>query len=139
MSGFKIEVENKEFLNILDEKLNEITDEIFASSQEIIVEKGIIDEGTLLKSGNVNREFLEKTIIYGVPYADSIEFGRLPGERPPFEAILAWVKRKRLAKNDNDATRFALNIVKKIERDGTVPRPFLSLAIEKAANKLRSK
>lgn len=124
-------------LQHIDEKLDEIADDIFANSQQNLVDKQIIDMGTLLKSGNVNREFLDKTIIYSVPYADSIEFGRLPGHMPPVEPIVQWVLRKGIAKDEKEARQIAWAIATDIRTHGQDARPFLSPAIEQTRNRLK--
>lgn len=139
MVKLKFDNVEDEFLNIIDVKLDELTDNVFANSQDIIVQKNIIDEGTLLKTGNINREFLEKTIIYPVPYADDIEFGVLPGNEPSLTAIKKWVKRKKIKTKQQDINRVAYLIVQNIKREGQEPRPFLSPAVEIEANKLRGK
>jgi hypothetical protein len=136
---YVIHLNSEELLKRIDAKLDALVDEIFADSQSIIVEKQIIDEGTLLKSGNIQRAFLEKTIIYSAPYADVIEFGRLPGTMPPSESIRAWVRRKNIAREDPELNRITWSIMQHIKRDGLEPRPFLSPAVELAKQRLRNK
>ena len=87
------ELEKQNILKKVDEELNEIADFIFSKSQENIVEYGAIDEATLLKSGYVNRQFLEKEIGYSAPYAGHVDFGTDP-HMPPVAPLIAWVKRK---------------------------------------------
>lgn len=130
MPAIIIKLDEKAILQAIDTKLDEIASNIFANSQEQIVQKGIIDEGTLLKSGNINREFLQKTIIYSAPYSDSIEFGRLPGTMPPVDMIKAWVLRKGISTNEKEAQRIAWAICQDIKTYGLDPRPFLSPAVE---------
>jgi hypothetical protein len=137
MAAFKLSVNKDEILKLIDEKLDEIADEIFANSQQNIVDKQIVDEGTLLKSGNINRSFLNKTIIYNTPYADSIEYGRLPGSMPPVESIKGWVKRKGIANDEKDINRISWAIAQDIKKNGTEPRPFLEPAVEKVKNDRR--
>lgn len=137
--GFKISVNEQELLEFIDSRLDEVADVIFTKSQENIVAKGIIDEGTLLKSGNINREFLNKTIVYSTPYADSIEFGRLPGSMPPVDSIKEWVRRKLGYKEESEITRIAWAIAKDIKENGSEPRPFLTPAIEEAKLRLKLK
>ena len=139
MSGFKIDLDDEELLKVIDSKLDEITDNVFANSQENIVQKGIVDEGTLLKSGNITREFLEKTITYGASHSDVIEFGRLPGTMPPLEPIKAWVRRKGIARDEKSIKRIAWAIIQDIKKEGQIPRPFLSPAIETEKNNLRAR
>lgn len=130
-------LDDDKLLKAIDSKLDEMTDSIFANSQNIIVQKNIIDEGTLLKSGDIKRDFLNKEISYGVSYASDIEFGRSPGTMPPIEPIKDWVRRKGLVKTEAGINRFAYNIIKDIERNGQEPRPFLTPAIESEKAKFK--
>lgn len=139
MVSFAIGINEDALLDLIDSKMDEIVEDIFAKSQELIVEKSIVDEGTLLKSGNINKAYLNKAIIYTAPYADVIEFGRLPGTMPPSDPIKAWVRRKGIARTDKDVNRIAWAIIKHIKRNGQEPRPFLSPAVEIKRNELKSK
>ena len=93
MTGIRLQIDEKDLEEVLDQKMDEIVDFIFTESQQNIVNKKIVDEGSLLKSGQIKRHFLNKEIIYSVPYADSIEFGRIPGIMPPVEPIKGWIRR----------------------------------------------
>jgi hypothetical protein len=139
MIGFYVKVDTEKLLEAIDRKMDEIVENIFNKSQEIIVEKKIIDEGTLLKSGNINKEFLSKAIIYSAPYADCVEFGRMPGSMPPSDPIKEWVRRKGIATKEPELSRVTWAILKHIERDGIQPRPFLSPAVELEKERLRLK
>lgn len=136
MVSFNFKVDNKHFHDALDVEMDKIADNIFADSQDSIVSQNIIDEGTLLKSGRVVRNYLDKEIVYDVPYADVIEFGRTPGTMPPVSPLIAWVRRKGIARNETEAKSIAWAISKKIEREGTMPRPFLTPAVDKAKARL---
>jgi len=139
MTQIIIKLDEKALLVAIDEKLDAIASNIFANSQQLIVERGIIDEGTLLKSGNLNREYLQKTIIYSAPYSDAIEFGRLPGSMPPVDALKAWVKRKGIASDEAEVSRIAWAIAQDIKTSGIDPRPFLSPAVEMELVKIQSR
>lgn len=140
MANFKVEINKQELIKLIDEKLDEIADDIFANSQQNIVDKGIIDEGTLLKTGNVNREELKKTIVYPVPYADTIEFGRMPSDKmPPLESLKAWVKRKGIAVDEKEINSIAWAIAQDIKNNGQEPRPFLGPAIEQTKTRFKLK
>ncbi len=136
MVGFKININERDVLNAINSRMDLVADKIFAKSQQNIIDKGIIDEGTLLKSGNINREFLSKEIVYPVPYAEEIEFGRTPGTEPPFQAIADWVKRKGLAKKENAIYKITKNIVEDIKKNGKEPRPFMTPAIQAVRSEL---
>lgn len=139
MVKLNINVNQDELLKAIDSQLNFIVDEVFANSQQNIVDKKIIDQGTLLKSGNITRDFLSKTITYSVPYADVMEFGRLPGTMPPVDQLVPWVLRKGLASNEKEARSIAWAIAKDIEINGMTPRPFLGPAVESVAARIKSR
>ena len=139
MVGFRLQIDEKELLDLFDKQLDAIADFIFTKSQQNIVNKGIVDEGTLLKSGNINRKFLDKQIIYTVPYADSIEFGRIPGTMPPIDPIKGWIRRKLGIRDEKEVNNIAWAIALDIKRNGTTPRPFLTPAIALAQTRFKTK
>jgi len=51
-------------LEELDKVMNKFIDRVFELSQLNLVNDGKIDTGTLLKTANINRRFLEKEIVY---------------------------------------------------------------------------
>lgn len=124
---------SQDFLKKADKKLDEIANELFRDSQENIVKKGVIDEGTLLKSGNINRKFLEKEIVYSAPHAKWIEYGTEP-HFPPIAPLEAWAKRK-LGLNDKEAKSAAFGIANKINEEGSEPKPFLREAVNQIKRK----
>lgn len=132
MVNFNLKVDKNELIKVIDSKMDEIADFIFAESQKNIVKQNIIDEGTLLKSGNINRSLLNKQIVYPVPYSDSIEFGRLPGKMPPIEPLKGWVRRVLGINDEQEVNRIAWLIAQDIKQRGQDARPFLRPAIESA-------
>lgn len=134
---FKIHVDKDAIIDVIDKKMDEVAEDIFSKSQSNIVDMGIIDEGTLLKTGNLNREYLQKTIIYPVPYAESIEFGRLPGSMPPVDSLQGWVKRKLAIRDEAESRNIAFAIATDIKKNGQRPRPFLGPAVESVKNKIK--
>ena len=132
MAILKLKVDSNSLSEAIDKQLDEVADFIFQKSQENIVNKSIIDEGTLLKSGNINRKPFNKEIIYPVIYADSIEFGRIPGSMPPIEPIMNWIRRKLGISDEKEVRRIAFAISTDIKTNGLFPRPFLGPAIESA-------
>ena len=117
MVGFKLKIDEKELLDLIDKQLDDVADFIFTKSQQNIVNKGIVDEGTLLKSGNINRKFLDKQIIYSVPYADSIEFGRLPGTMPAVDPIKGWIRRRLGVRDEKEVNKIAWAIAQDIKKN----------------------
>lgn len=127
------ELIRKVILEKADAKLNEIADFILSKSQENIVQRGISNEGMLLKSGYVNRKPLEKEIGYSAPYAAFVEFGTDP-HMPPVAPISKWA-RKKLGLSEKEARSAAWAIAKKISSEGTEPQPFFRDAIGQAKAK----
>ncbi len=117
-----------DILKKLDEAMDEIIDQIFAKSQENLVQDGKIDTGFLLKTGNVNRSFLNKTIVYPASYAEPVHFGRNPGSMPPPHALEKWVQRK-LGVPAKQAKTVAFKIALSIKKRGVMPTPFLQDAV----------
>ena len=118
-----------------NDKLQEITDFIFTTSQENLVEAGKVDTGFLLKTGNVNRGFLRADIVYPAVYAEAVHYGRVDGFMPPVDPIQKWVTRKLGVKNQNEARSIAFAIAKSIEKRGIPAFPFLDRAVESAVQK----
>jgi len=124
----EIKIKNpKIFYKIIDRIMDNIIDEIFYLSQVNIKRNNSIDEGTLLKTGYVNRRFLDKQIIYPVLYADYIEYGTRP-HMPPVDALIGWVRRK-LRVDESKARSIAWSIAKHIKKYGTEPKPYLRPAM----------
>jgi len=120
-----MDAENEQSVDeALNEVMDEIIDEIFSESQENIIRYNVVDTGFMLRSGNINRKFLEKEIVYSAPYAAVEEFGREPGSMPSVEPIARWLMRK-LHMPEKKAWGVAWAVAKKMEKRGTQARPFL--------------
>lgn len=122
----------RELLAEADKRLDDIADFIFQKSQETVAEKAS-DEGTLLKSGYVERKPGEKTIGYRAPYAAAIEFGTDP-HMPPVEPLQKWAKRK-LGLNEKESRKAAWGIAINIKEKGSEPVSFLRGAVKEAEAK----
>ena len=86
---------SNEILEKIDRGFDDTVDEAFAYSQDLVAKQST-DEGTLLDSGHVEREWLEKDIIYEAIHSAFIEFGTSSRQKlPPIEAIYGWVWRNR--------------------------------------------
>lgn len=120
-------------LEAVNSKLDEIADFIFSTSQDNIVIQGISDQGILLQSGNVEREFLHKKIVYSAAHSKPIEFGSEP-HMPPVKPLKGWSKRK-LRKTGKEINSVAWAVAMKIKKEGTNPQPFLRPALEQAVVK----
>ena len=115
----------------VDRMLDDFVDLIFAESQENFIRFKKWDTGFAARSGNVERRFLEKKIVYSAPYVAAIEFGREPGSMPPVDPIYEWARR-RLGMSESEAKKVAWAIAKKIEKEGIEPTPILRNAITTA-------
>ena len=133
-------------LGEIDKLMDEVTDRIFQLSQENLLEphektfksgktKTIIttDTSNLLRSGNVNRRFLEKEIVYSAPYSSDVHWGNA-GFPVKAQDLLKWVRRKVLKGKGTEAQvlRTATNIAKSLSQRGQSPDPFLQKAIFQA-------
>lgn len=122
-------------LEEIDRVMDDFIDEVFKNSQELLIDQGKVDTSNLLKSGNINREFLKKEIIYSAPYADVIEFGRVPGTMPPVDPIIGWVRRKLGVRSEAQARSIAFAIARAIKARGQDPAPYIMPAFIAAKNK----
>ena len=131
----------------IDKKMTDLNDRIFQLSQENLTRrhpkifkdgtmKDVIttDKGTLLKTARTDSKFLNKSIIYSMPYSSTVEFGSDGTPTNPKE-LETWVKRK-LFKNkpakDSTIKRVAENIAKSLGERGQAQDPFLRPAIDQA-------
>ena len=130
----------------VDKIMNDFVDRTFLLSQEnltightktlkdgSVIDVITTDKGTLLKTGRVQKKFLEKTIIYPAPYAEDVEFGNNGIQVQPKELEL-WVRRKLFKGEASDSTvkRVAFNIAKSLGEKGQAADPFLRPAISQA-------
>ena len=115
-----------------DKQMDAYIDRVFQLSQEKLIEDGKVDTGNLLQSGNVNRKLLDKEIVYATPYADVIEFGRLPGTMPPVQALVKWIQRKLGIKNKKQAKKVAWAIAMAIKNRGMDASPYITPSFKQA-------
>lgn len=115
----------KGMLDAIDKWMDDAADEIFAGSQDNLVNDAKIDTGFLLKTGNINRVRLKKTIIYPADYADDVEYGRMAGTMPPVAPIKEWTKRKLGITNPKQLNNTAWAIATSIKSRGIQPAPYL--------------
>jgi hypothetical protein len=125
----------REMMLNLDEAMDDIADAILERSQELVP----VDEATLKHSGHVEREELDKKIIYDAPHSPYIEFGTRP-HWPPFKPVQEWVWRKRhdLGIKDKEVDEVAYQICRKIATQGTEPQPYLRPAVDEIIPKIEA-
>lgn len=119
----------EEEFKVIDEYMTDIITDLLNKTKEQIIKKELVNTGNLLQSGFIIDNFLSKELIYDAPYAKSLEFGRLPGNLPPIDPLVEWIKQKGLSKGKKKDLSFAWAIAKKMEVLGTAPRPFFRDAI----------
>lgn len=131
-------------LNEIDKQMDVVVDRIFSRSQENLLRphvkvfkdgtsKDVIttDTSNLLKTANVNRKFLEKTITYPAPYASDVEKGNA-GKVVTERELESWVRRKVLKNQGTKAQirRTTRNIAKSLRERGQAADPYLQPAID---------
>ena len=130
----------EEAIEEIDAQMDELADEIFEKSQELLDEKrewisltgrsyqaAITDTGFLAASGEVIKEKLKKIIKYDAPHSAGVEFGMPPHFVSP-EDLVPWVHRKLGVKQ-----RYSLHVAKKIAKfiseHGSAEKPFMRPAL----------
>lgn len=124
--------DTKELMDELDKLMDNFIDDVHYKAQQNLIDDGKVDTATLVKTSNVERHYLNKSLVFPALYADSVEYGRAPGSMPPVNALKKWVKRKLGIKNEAKAKSVAFAIAKSIEKRGINPSPFLRPAIDYA-------
>lgn len=118
-------------LKEIDKEMDKFIDKVFRLSQERLIDDGKVDTGTLVKTANINRRFLDKEIVYPASYADHVEFGRLPGSAPPTSALQLWVQRKLGISSEKEARSISFAIARDIKQRGIQPLPYLRESIQR--------
>jgi len=124
-------------LKAVDKEMDKIADRVFEISQNNLVRDEKIDTSTLLKTANVNRDFLEKEVVYPASYASDVEFGRSAGTMPPIAPLQKWVRRKLGVSDEKQARSLAFAIALSIKRRGIAASPYLRPAIEQTAAEMK--
>lgn len=143
MGSLNFNLDTSAFNTAIKEKMIELGEEIFADSQQTIVDKNIVDRGTLLNSGKFLIGENSISITYDTIHADIVEYGRAPGSFPNVTAIKEWIERKGLKATDSNGKsistdQLAFLIGRDIKKNGIEPRPYLTPAIERARLKLKN-
>lgn len=126
----------KNIIELKGELLELVADEIFAESQNNLIEDKIWDRGILGRSCPGPKKISNNRyeIRYSAPHAIPVEFGREPGTMPPVFELERWAKRK-LGLSAKEAKSASWAIAIKIKNEGTPPRRFLGNAVLKIKNK----
>lgn len=145
IDGFK---EMKKFLleygnEIQAQFLDDTADAVLSNAQKLLREgeiqnskaeiKNAYYKGDLTRSGFVAKDNENKRrVVFDTPYAVATEYGRLPGSHPPVDPLIEWAKYRGF----DDPVGSAWAIAKKMEKEGTPPRPFLAPSVVQARAKL---
>jgi len=127
-----VELDKKSFEEIMDKSIRDKADEIFAKSQQNLIDNNSIATGFLLKNANVNKMAeAHYQIVYSMPYAENVEFGSEP-HFPAIEPLIQWVRLKLKVSSPVQARQIAFSIAKNIAQHGVAPRPYLRPALEQS-------
>lgn len=106
--------------------LQRVGDDVIAKAKPLTP----VNVGTLRRS--IDKEVSSETPVptwvkvgTNVEYAPFVEFGREPGDRPPYRAIDWWYRRKKSLGPDADVFAAVTAIQDKIERVGIKEKPYL--------------
>ena len=132
MVGFRITNEaevREQLLTAIDERMDDMVDFMVGEMKDNLDRNGTTHTSDLRKSITANKKLLEKEVVITAPYAEAIEFGRLPGSMPPVEPIQEWARLK-LGLSRKQANNAGWAISKSILKNGTKPQPFIRPAID---------
>jgi hypothetical protein len=123
--------------DLLEGVLEAVATELVKWLAAEVVTKDAIASGLLVGSFEVKHGLrkLEYVVENEAPYSAIVEFGA-PPHRPPYEAILEWVRIKK-GERGEEAEKAAWRIVKKIEREGYEPRYYARDALRKFTKRVR--
>ena len=132
----EIEFNEQELRKVLDEIIKEIADKLAETIRRNITKMGAVASGYMLRSVYVRKvDDAEYEVGVEAPYSIYVEYGTKPRERmPPVEAIKNWLITK-FRMSEREASKAAWAIAKKIQKEGTEPKPFFRSAIDEVVNK----
>ena len=127
----RVQIYEKDMIEFFGGILDIVSEKLVELMREQLREKDAIATGYLYESFEVKRgrTLTERIVENKAPYSAILEFG-CPPHRPPYEAILNWVKIKKHEIGE-DAEKAAWRIVKKIEKEGYDPRFYARDALRK--------
>ena len=127
MAEANLEDVKREMLVEVNRRMDDGADFLLSDSKRNLIKSKAIDSWILLRSGFVNRQFLEKEIGFSAPHAGVIEFGSRP-HMPPVEPFIGWARRV-LRLSTGIARKAAWAVAINIKKFGTIPRPYFRPAI----------
>ena len=135
----EIEVDERELRKALDEIVKNIAEELAETVKRNIIKMDAIASGYMLRSVGIRKvDDAEYEVGVEAEYSIYVEFGTKPREKmPPVEAIKKWLITK-FKMGEKEASKVAWAIAKKIQREGTEPKPFFRSAIYEVISKYRS-
>lgn len=128
---FKVKLKGMEKAKKLSkEKARRVLMKSMFKMEELALQKAPVDKGDLKQKITLFPQILANhyELISPVEYSADLEYGNSP-RVVKFSTIFKWVKRKKIATNDEHAAAFAMYVKKKIAREGVNPSPFLRPAL----------
>ena len=123
-----IELERTEFEELGKRIVSKVVGDLVSNVVRNIDKFGVVASGLMKRSVKEENE----SVIVDVPYASYLEFGTRP-HKVPVRALYKWAKIK-FKMTDKEAWAVAYSVAKKIEREGTKPKPFVRSAVYSVVN-----
>lgn len=125
-------------LDLIDKKMNDFADRVLELAVQQLIDDGKIDTGTIIKTANINREYLHKEVTFPANYASIVNYGRSPNQKmPPPKELEIWVRRKLGVQGDKEIKRVSFAIAKAIGQRGIAGTFFVENAIQQARSEMQ--
>lgn len=120
-------------LDLVNAKMDDLADSILDKAVQNLIDDGKIDTGAIIKTANVNREYLNKQVVFPVNYAEVVNYGRQANSQmPPPSSLYNWIRRKLGVQGEKNIKRTAFAIAKSIGERGIEGTFFVENAITDA-------
>jgi hypothetical protein len=130
--------QNKQvIMDLVNTRMDDLADLILEKAVQQLIDDGKIDTGAIIKTANVNREYLHKQVVFPMEYSDVVNYGRQPNSRmPPPSALYDWVRRKLGVQGDTQIKQTAYLIARAIGERGIEGTFFAENAILAARDEI---
>src|SRR6056297_982369 len=82
-------------LDLIDKKLDDMADTIYNDAIQQLLDDGKTDTSFLMQTAYVERNYLQKRVVFPAEYASVVNDGRAAGKQmPPPQELYGWVRRK---------------------------------------------
>ncbi len=131
----------------VDKMIAVMAADVLATALRNLMRNKSVVTAHLYGSGKLIKEGLGRYVVqFDAPYAAYVEFGTRP-HRPPIDPLISWATAKtRVNPAQTGGEEFqrgirdiAWSVARKIEREGTSPRPFAAPAAEEVVDRWRSR